>query len=88
MSAVDRIVERIRLRRVSPTLAFAEVRLPGVNLHGLRVEQRPGGSLTIQAPERQDSAGRTWPVYALQPSTREAVLAEVERLWDVSGTRG
>ena len=64
-------IERIRLHRVSPTLAFAEVRLPGVNLHG-----------------RQDSGGRIWAAYALQPGTREAVLAEIERLWDVAEAHG
>ena len=74
-------IERVRLHRVSPTLGFAEVRLPSVNLHGLRIEEGSDGRLTIKPPERQDARGRTWPVYALQPETREAIEREVACLW-------
>lgn len=84
MSAVEveaAAVERVRLHRVSPTLGFAEVRLPWVNLHNMRVEERPDGRLTIKPPERQDGQGRCWPVYALQPGCRASIEAEIAVLW-------
>jgi hypothetical protein len=58
------VVEFVRLRRVSPTLGFATVRLPGVLLNDLRVEQRDTGALTIQPPRRKDRHGRVWQHYA------------------------
>ncbi len=85
MSAVEpaeaAAVERVRLRRVSATFGFADVRLPGVHLCGFRVEEHPSGRLIIQAPQRQDGQGRTWPVCTLQPLWREAIEAEIACLW-------
>ena len=77
-------VERIVLKRVSPDLAFADVRLPGVNLTGLRVENGLSG-LRITPPTRADRQGREWPIYALQPGTREAVEASIREAWSRSG---
>ncbi|MBV8093129.1 MAG: hypothetical protein JO110_07820 [Acetobacteraceae bacterium] len=78
-------LERITLRRVSPTFGFADVRLPGVNLCGLRVERRRDGPLIIRPPEQIDREGRSWPTYSLQPGTREAVEAAIKDLWARSG---
>ncbi len=75
------IVERVFLHRLSATFGFADVRLPGAHLRGLRVQQRGDGTLTIRPPERQDDQGRTWPAFALQSDTREAVEAEIAVLW-------
>ena len=77
--------ERISLRRVSPTLGFADVRLAAVHLRGLRVEQTPSGRITVKPPEQRDSQGRAWPLYALQPGTREQVEAELCAMWARSG---
>jgi len=74
-------IERVRLHRVSPRLGFAEIRLPEVNLAGLKVEQSPDGRLTITPPSRQDAQGRQWPAYSLQPEARAAIEAEITRLW-------
>ena len=74
------VVERVTLRRVTPQLGFAAVRLAGVNLTGLRVEERDG-HLLLTAPETVDGQGRRWPVYALQPGAREAVEAAVAVQW-------
>lgn len=74
-------VERVRLHRISPTLGFAEVRLPWVNLTGLKIEERPDGRLMITPPTRQDGRGRVWNVYSLQPGAREAIEREVACLW-------
>ena len=78
------VAEFIRLRRVTPTLGFATVRLPGVLLNDLRIEQRETGALIIQPPQRTDQHGRTWQHYALQPGTREAVEREIGALWAAS----
>jgi hypothetical protein len=75
------IVERVFLRRLSAIFGFADMRLPGVHLRGLRVQQRGDGTLTIRPPERQDDQGRTWSAFALQPDTREAVETEIAVLW-------
>ncbi len=75
-------VERIRLHRVSPSLVFADVRIPGVHLHRLKCERKTGGDLKISAPTRTDGTGRTWPCYSLQPGVREAVQAAVLTAWD------
>ncbi len=77
-------VERISLRRASPTLGFADVRLSEVNLRSMRVERRPDGRLTITPPQQQDRNGRSWPLYALQPGTREAVEREISLAWERS----
>ncbi len=74
-------IERVRLRRTSRRTGYAEVRLSQVNLHGLRVEEQSDGRLVIRAPERHDANGRSWPAYALQPHTREAIEREVAILW-------
>ena len=74
------LIERVTLRRVTPTLGFASVRLTGVNLMGLRVEERDG-RLIVQPPETADAKGGRWPVYALQPETREAVEAALAIQW-------
>lgn len=73
-------IERVTLHRVTPTLGFATVRIAGVNLMGLRVEQRDG-RLIVQTPETSDRKGGRWPVYALQPGLREAVEAELAIQW-------
>jgi hypothetical protein len=83
-SAALPVVEFVRLRRVSPTLGFATVRLPGVLLNDLRVEQRESGALTIQPPRRKDRHGRVWQHFALQPGLREAVEREIGALWAAS----
>jgi len=75
------VLERITLRRVSPTLGYASIRLPHVNLSGLKVEATPGGHLTITPPGRLDSMGRFWPNYSLQPECAAAVKAEIATLW-------
>ena len=79
------LVERVTLRRTSASFAFADVRLPGVNLHGLRVEATESGRLSIRPPEQRDRHGRCWPIYVLQPGTLEAVEARVAALWAQSG---
>ncbi len=76
-------VERVTLRRVTRQLGFATVRLAGVNLMGLRVEERDN-RLTLQVPETVDGQGRRWPVYALQPGARAAVEAAVAVQWGKS----
>ena len=79
-------IERVFLRRLSPTFGFAEVRLPGVNLTGLRIDAGAAG-IRITAPTRQDDQGRMWPVYALQPGVHEEVEAEIRRVWARTETR-
>ena len=74
-------VERVRLHRVSRTLAFADIRLPWVHLTGLRVEEGASGRLTITPPERLDRNGCQRPIYALQPVAREMIEHEVAILW-------
>jgi hypothetical protein len=76
-------IERITLRRASAHLGFAYVRLHGVNLHGLRIEQSDEGGLTIMPPVRVHR-GWTWPHYSLQPGTREVIEGEIARLWSES----
>ena len=85
MSAYERgepaLIERIQLRRTSRSTGFANVRLPGVNLTGLRIEERPDGRLICMPPVTTGRDGRHWPIYALQPGWREAVEREVACLW-------
>lgn len=78
---LDCTIERIRLHRVSARLAYAEIRLPLVNLSGLKVEQSPDGRLKLTPPCRPDAQGRQWPSYSLQPEARAAIEAEIARLW-------
>lgn len=79
--AAEGQVERVRLHRVSRTLAFADVRLPWVHLTGLPVEENASGRLTVTAPERLDRHGCTRPIYSLQPVAREAIEREIGVLW-------
>jgi len=72
--------ERVTLRRVSADFAFADVRLPDVNLCGLRVERTPWG-ITITPPVVTGRDGRVWPAYRLQPGTREAIESAIRELW-------
>lgn len=81
MTGCGNMLERVRLVRVSPVLAFAEVRLPAVNLSGLRVQIDTCGELAFSAPDRRDKNGRVWPIYSLQPGAREDIEAEIARLW-------
>jgi hypothetical protein len=46
-------VELIRLHRVSPTFAFADVRIPGVHLRSIGVAQQPSGALRITPTQRR-----------------------------------
>lgn len=75
------LVERILLRRVNATFGIADIRLAAVNLHGLRVRERPDGSLDVTPPVETDRKGRTWPAYHLQPGVREAIEAEIAAIW-------
>ena len=77
-------VERVSLRRVTPTLGFADVRLAQVNLRSMRVEVQADGRLTVTPPEQKGKDGRSWPLYALQPGTREAVEREIAAVWERS----
>ncbi len=77
-------LERVSLRRVTPTLAFATVRLPQVCLKNLRVEAGPNGAITVKPPTHKDNLGRTWAHYDLQPETKAAVEVELARLWEKS----
>jgi hypothetical protein len=70
-------VQRVSLRRLSRVLGFADVRLPGVNLSGIRIEEQPSGRLMIRPPEL--AGGR--PAFALQPGAREAIETEIPALW-------
>ena len=84
MSAVEVeaiTVERVQLRRISRTLGFASVRLPGVSLNNLKVEEGTNGRLSIKPPSHLDGQGRTWPAYALQPECRASIEAEISVLW-------
>ena len=74
-------VERVRLRRISQTFGFADVRLAAVNLHDLRIEEGQDGRLTIKPPERLDAQGRRWPAYSIQPECRACIEAEIRILW-------
>lgn len=78
--AAPAAIERVRFRRISPTLAFADVRLREVNLCNLRIEEGHDGRLTIKAPEHKDKLGRCWPAYSLQPECRASIEAEIAAL--------
>lgn len=73
-------IERVTLNRVTPELAFATVRIAGVNLMGLRIDLRDG-CLIVQAPKAVDHNGKCWPMYALEPELRDAVDAELAIQW-------
>lgn len=63
--------ERILLHRASRTFGYAEVRLPSVNIKGVRIEEQTDGRLTIRMPDQ----------VFLQPVWREAVERELGLLW-------
>ncbi len=81
---VTAVAERIRLHRVSRTFGYADVRLPAVNLCGLKIEEQPDGSLRIRPPETVDAQGRRWPCFSLQPIYREQIEREIATLWAAS----
>ncbi len=81
MTPSPALVQRVRLVRVSPTLAFAEVRLDAVNLTGLRVELGGCGELRLTPPMLQGRQGQPRPAYALQPGAAEAIQAAIAELW-------
>lgn len=74
-------VEMVKLRRTGAGTAFADVRLAGVHLRGLRVT-RQDGALSLSPPEQTDGNGKSWPLYSLQPGWPEAILARISELWD------
>jgi hypothetical protein len=76
-------IEMIRLRKITATFGFAEVRLRGVMLHNLKVEKTFQG-LRISPPTTPDKDGKPWPSYVLQPGTREIVEAAVRQAWERS----
>lgn len=82
------LVERVKLIRVSPTLAFAEVRLEAVNLSGLRVEVDGRGELRLVTPVLQTRQGQARPAYSLQPGAAEAIARAISELWHGPGSRG
>lgn len=77
-------IERVSLRRVSPMLGFAAIRVSGANLSGMRVEELPDGRLCCTAPTNSGRDERSWPNWALQPGWREGVEREVACLWATS----
>ena len=77
-------VEFIRLRRVNPDFAIANVRIPGVHLQSIRVALQRNGSLLITAPTVADRNGRPWPCFSMQPGTQEPVEAAIVQLWEAS----
>jgi hypothetical protein len=77
-------LERIALRRVSRSLAFADVRLAPVHPRSLRIEESPDGTLKVTPPDRIDHQGRRWPAYVLQPGAREAIEREIAVIWAAS----
>ena len=74
------MVERVQLRRISPTFGFASIRIPGANLASMKIQEGPDGGLTFTAPDTL-SQGKRWPAWSLQPHWREAVEAEIACLW-------
>jgi hypothetical protein len=82
----EEAVERVRLVRVSPVFGFADIRLPAVNLHDLRIEVDHRGELRFTPPVRNDARGRAWPAYSLQPGTREEIHAAIAALWAGPGS--
>lgn len=77
-------VERISLRRVSRHTAFADVRLPGVHLRNMKVEECAGGRLSVSPPMISCGGGRTMPAYAVQPGEREAIEAAIAEAWQAT----
>jgi len=78
-------VERVSLNRVSRLYGFADVRLAGVHLRGLRVEECAGGRLSVSPPLIPYGRGRTIPAFALQPGAREAIEGAIAAKWAQSG---
>jgi hypothetical protein len=74
-------VELCRIRRVSPTLGFASVRLPGVLLNSLQIQVQYDGGLRISPPSTADRNGVPWPCYSLQPGTKEIVEMAIAAVW-------
>lgn len=85
MTAPADLVERVRLVRVSPTLAYADVRLAQVHLCALRVEVDGRGELRLIAPVLQVRQGQPRPAYCLQPGAAEAVAQAIRELWHGPG---
>lgn len=74
-------IERVYVRRISPTLGMADVRLPAVNLCGLRIEELDSGELRITPPSITGRNGREYPCFALQPGAREEIESAIAALW-------
>lgn len=81
------VIELVKLRRTGADFAFADVRLSGVNLRGLRIS-RQDGTLSIRPPEQTDAQGKSRPLYDLQPGWPEAILARIVELWDRTDDSG
>lgn len=77
-------VEMVKLRRAGADFAFADVRLSGIHLRGLRVT-RKDGVLSLSPPEQSNGKGKPSPLYDLQPGWAEAILARISELWDQTG---
>lgn len=75
------LIELVKLRHTSADFAYADVRLAGVHLRGLRVA-RQDGALSLRTPEQTDGKGKSRPLYDLQPGWPEAILARIAELWD------
>ena len=73
--------EQIRLHRTSATLSYYDAQLARVSLCGFCIEEQPGSSLTIQAPETTGAQG---PAFSVQQIYREAIEAEIAALWAAS----
>ena len=71
----------VKLRRAGADFAFADVRLSGIHLRGLRVT-RKDGVLSLSPPEQANGKGKSSPLYDLQPGWAEAILARISELWD------
>ena len=74
-------IERVTLRRINSTFGFASVRVPGVNLLGMRVTEMSDGRLVCIPPETMGNQGQRWPAWALQPGWRENIEREIACLW-------
>ena len=81
-SVLPHPVELIRMRRISPDFAYADVRLPGVHLRNIAVALQRNGTLLITPPSTTGRDGRLWACYSLQPGVREAVEAAITQSWE------
>ena len=59
-SVLPHPVELIRMRRISPDFAYADVRLPGVHLRNIAVPLQRNGTLSITPPSATGRDGRLW----------------------------